>query len=228
MEVGDRVGGAGIDDGGAVLVGQERRVPIFYAVRRHSAVVGQHDEGGKVLVDRTEAVADPAASARKSRQQETRRLQQSGLRMDARLAGDIVDEGDVVNMRTEFGDGFTEHFSAVAVRLEVPHRLEPRAEAVLKGFDRLAECAWFTVIFDEVGLEVKEIEMAGRARHEELDDALGLGREGERGRRGARIEHTKRIAREHRRQRDSAESAARVREKVSARLHTLCVGAMEG
>lgn len=30
--------------------------------------------------------------------------------MDARLTGDIVDEGDVINMRTEFGDGFTEHF----------------------------------------------------------------------------------------------------------------------
>ena len=216
-EVCDRIGGAWVDHRAAVLARKERAVPVLHAVRRHAAVVGQHDEGRQVLVQRAETVAHPAARARESRQLEARRRQRGRGRMHARAAGDIVDERDVVDMRAELRDGFAEHLAALAVRLELPRGLHPRPEPVLEGLDLLAEIAGLSVVLDELGLEVEEIEVAGRARHEELHDALRLRRELQRRGSGSRVEEAEGIARKHRGERDAAESATRAPEELAAR-----------
>jgi hypothetical protein len=97
--------------------------------------------------------------------------------VDARLADEIVDEGEFVRDRAEVRDGVAQHLAGLAVGLEVPHRLLPRTEAVLKRFDVLAEVAGLAVALHQLRLEVEEVEVAGGAGHEEVDDALCLRRE---------------------------------------------------
>jgi hypothetical protein len=97
MQVGDRCVRAGENDRAAVLRREERGVPVLHAVRREAAVVGQHDEGRQVVVERAEAVADPAAGAGEAGQLETGRLQQRGGAVHAGLADHVVHEGEVID-----------------------------------------------------------------------------------------------------------------------------------
>src|SRR5262249_45816828 len=62
-QVGDRVVGAGAQDGPLVPGRQEGGVPVLGAVGGVAAVVGQDDEGRQVLVEAAQRVADPAAHA---------------------------------------------------------------------------------------------------------------------------------------------------------------------
>ncbi len=185
-------------------------------------MVGQHDEGGEILVLRAEAVADPTAHARKAGQVETRRLQQRGLRVNSGLAHDVVDEREFVRDRAEVRDGIAQHFAGLAIRPELPHRFLPRTEAVLKRFDGLAEVAGLAVPLHQLGLEVEEVEMAGGPGHEELNDALrprGELRSAECGMRngggdfaGNRLFRSKQAS-----EREAAKAAAAVPEKLTPR-----------
>lgn len=66
-----------------------------------------------------------------------------------------------------------------------------------------AEVGFLAVSFDELGLEVEEIEMAGGATHEELDDAFGFGLK-------------LRFLSHHRGERNPAEAAAGLPKKVAS------------
>ena len=69
-----------------------------------------------------------------------------------------------------------------------------------------SEVGFFAVAFDELWLEVEEIEMAGGATHEELDDAFGFGGE-------------LRFLAHHRGERNPAETAAGLPKKVASIGH---------
>ena len=96
--------------------------------------------------------------------------------MDARGADHVVDEGQLVSHIAESRDRLTEQFAAAAVGLEFPDWLEPRSQAILKGLNRLTEVALLAMVFDQGWLVVKQIDVAGGTRHEQLHHPLDLGR----------------------------------------------------
>ena len=175
-------------------------------------MVGQHDEGRQVVVEGTEAVADPRAGARETGELKPRRLQQRGRAVHPGLAGHIVDESQLVHDLAEGRDDLAEEFAAAAVRPEIPEGTEPRPETILERLDRLAKVAGLAVSLHQLGLVVEEVEVAGRPRHKELHDALRPRRR--RARRGC-CEGP--VAAEHRRERETAETAPGTPEEFAAR-----------
>jgi hypothetical protein len=87
-----------------------------------------------------------------------------------------MNEGDVVDYLTERGHDVAHQFAAPAISLEVEGGLHPWAEPVLESLDVLAEIGRLAMPLDQFGLEIKQIEMARRARHEQLHDPFGTGR----------------------------------------------------
>jgi hypothetical protein len=228
-EIGDGGVGAGQDDCAAVLRREEGRVPVFHAVGREAAVVGEHDEGGQVFVERAESVADPAAGAGETGQLKTGGLQERGGAVHAGLADHVVDEGEVIDDVAERGDDLAEHFAGLAVGAKIPERAEPRAETVLEDLDGLAEIAGLAVAFDQLGFVVEEIEVAGGAGHKKLHDAFRFGGVVQRARgRGRRIRGEGTVVAEHRGEGETAEAAAGLPEEIAAGKRAGGGGPMEG
>src|SRR5260221_13840058 len=94
--------------------------------------------------------------------------------MHTSLTDHIVYKRHLIDDRTEVGNRFAQELSRLAVRFEFPDRLHPWPQTILKSFDMLAKIALLAVAFDQLGLEIKKIDVAGRAPHEHLNDALGL------------------------------------------------------
>ena len=132
-----------------------------------------------------------------------------------------MDERHLVDDVAERHHRRGEQLAALAVGLEIPDRLEPRAQAVLKRLHRLAEIARLAVVLHEVGLVVPEIDVAGRARHEELHHPLHFRRidagrvQADASLSGARSYRIA-VASQHRRQRQRAKTAARSGEQLTA------------
>jgi hypothetical protein len=84
----------------------------------------------------------------------------------------------------------------------------------LKGFDVFAEIARLAVPFDEFGFVIEEVKMARRTRHEKLHDAPGL---------CGMMEFLREAVffAQHCRQRETAETAARLPEEGAARSGTM-------
>jgi hypothetical protein len=94
--------------------------------------------------------------------------------MHTGFADDVVYERDVINDVAQRPNRFAKHLPDLAMLLELEHGLQPRAEAILKSLDVLAEIRRLAMLFDELRLEVEQINVAGRPGHEELDDALSF------------------------------------------------------
>jgi hypothetical protein len=138
--------------------------------------------------------------------------------MHARRADHVVDERHPVDHVAERRHRLGEQLPAAAVGLEIPDRLEPGAEAVLKRLHVLAEVARLAVLPHELGLVVEEIDVAGRAGTEQLHHPLDPWRI-DAGRvnraspcRGRRIP----LAREHRGQGQRPKATAGTGQKVTA------------
>jgi hypothetical protein len=91
-----------------------------------------------------------------------------------------MNKGHLISADAEWRDDITEPLATLTIGFEVPHRFFPGAESVLEGFDGFSEIRILSVMFDECGFEIKEVDMTGGTAHEELDDALGLWRNGKR------------------------------------------------
>ena len=213
-EVGDGLRGVDAYLCGLVLTREERGVPVLLAVGRQAADIGQHDERREVVVERAKAVAHPGADARVAWDQETGGLQEGGLAMHAGTADDIMHEGDIVHDVTDGRDDVAEHLARLTVGLEFPRRREGRARAALEEFDGFARIPLLAVFLLEEGFVVPHVDVAGCTRHEELDDALGLGRsvEDTAGGRGGEEGFLSEQAGEG----DTAEAAAGAEEEVTA------------
>ena len=98
--------------------------------------------------------------------------------MNARFADHVMNKGQVISAEAEWRDDITEPLAALAMGFEVPHRLFPGAESVLECFNGFSEIRSLSMMFDECGFEIKEVDMTGGTAHEELDDALGFWRNG--------------------------------------------------
>ncbi len=206
VEMRDGLLGPGANDRSLIDGGEEGGRPIFGTIGSEAAMVGEDDEGREVVVHAAEPVADPRAHAGEAGAVEAGGLQIGGLTVHAGFSGQIMDEGDVIDDLAQRGHGLAEHLAALPVWGEFPDRFFPRAESILEGFDVFSEVGFFAVAFDELGLEVEEIEMAGGATHEELDDAFGFWGE-------------LRFLAHHRGERNPAEAAAGLPKKVASIGH---------
>ena len=133
-----------------------------------------------------------------------------------------MDEGDVVHDPAQFRDTLTEHLAALPVRAKRPERLHPRSQAILERLDGLPEIAVLPVPLDQLGLVVEEVDVAGGARHEQLDDPLGtrpeLGGAGSRARGGGVCGCSQQpIETQHSGQCDATEAASGLPKELPAR-----------
>ena len=84
--------------------------------------------------------------------------------MYAGLADHVVNECHLIDDIAERRDHLAQLLAALAVRLELPDRLEPRPEAVLERLDVLAEVRGLAVLLHQFRLEVEEIDVRLRRR----------------------------------------------------------------
>ena len=220
-EVGQRLVSRGLHDRAAVLRRQEAGIPVLHAIGAVAAVVGEHDKGRQVVVHRAERVAHPAAGAREAGQHEAGRLQERGRGVHPGGAHHVVDERHLVGDVAERHHGGGKQFAALAIGLEIPDRLQPRAEAVLKCLHRLAKIARLPVVLDEVWLVVPEVDVAGRPRHEELHHPfyfrrIDAGRVQADASLSGAGSHRIAVAGQHRRQCQRAKAAARAGQQLAA------------
>ena len=94
--------------------------------------------------------------------------------MHAGLADHIVNKGHVIGTGTERRNGLAQHAAALTIGLELPHRFLPGPEAVLEGLHLFAEVSVFTVVLDQRGFVIKQVDVAGSAAHEKLHHAFRL------------------------------------------------------
>src|ERR1051325_10227613 len=179
---------------------------------------GQHDERGEVFALAAESIADPRAHARKAGPVETGRLEQRALTVHAGLADEVVNERDLVHDGTQRSHDLAEHLAASAMSAERPDGFLPRTESVLKRLDVFAEITGLSIALDQLWFEVEQVNVAGRARHEEVHDALRLGSEVRNGECGMRSGFSSKqtFVTKQTRQRDPAQSAATAPKKLTA------------
>ncbi len=137
-------------------------------------MVGQDDERGQVVREAPQAVAHPGPHRGEARAVEPGGLEERPLAVDARLADDVMDERDLVDDRAERRDGSLSILPALAVRLEIEDRPQPRPEPVLERLDGLAEVGRLAVPLDQFGLVVEQVDVAGGPGHEQVNDPLRL------------------------------------------------------
>ena len=167
---------------GHALVGarQHAAAPEGGAATGAARAALQDDEAGEVGALAAEAVGHPGAHARAAEQaaagvhEELRR----GVVEEVGLAG--LDEAEVVGNRGRVREHIAHPCSALAVLLELlvmaeeVHAVARAHEGEALAFDE-AGGDGLAVEFVELGLVVEELQLAGAAGHEEVDDALGLG-----------------------------------------------------
>ncbi len=110
--------------------GEETAAPVGRAVGGEAAGVGQHHEGGQVVGQTAEAVADPRTHAGEARQDEAGGLHERGRAVDVGLGDHRVQEGHVVHAFGQVRQQAAHPLAALAVSLPVPRRLHAGAGAL--------------------------------------------------------------------------------------------------
>src|SRR5262252_9593520 len=85
-----------------------------------------------------------------------------------------MNEGNVVDTRTEMRNKIADPFAALAVLFPLPRALHYRAWVTLKQFHFAAGIKLFAASFDKFRFVIKSIALAGGARHKQLDDSPGF------------------------------------------------------
>ena len=191
---------AGAEAAALVLARQEAASPEACAQCLHvaGALRDHHHEGRQVGVHAAEAVAHPAAEAGAAGllgaglEEGDAGLVVDGLRVHRMHEAEVLRHA--AGVRDELGQHDAVLVVGVAVEAELAGRHREAALAARHGGDALAVADGIRQVLvearQELRLVVVEVELAGRALHVEVDDALGLGREvGAGKRRGSRAGH---------------------------------------
>src|SRR5438045_568481 len=94
---------------------EEACAPVFWAVGREAARIGEDYEGGEVVAESAQAVTDPCACAGEAGEHEAGGLHEGGGAVDVGFADDVVDEGDFIDDGTERSDAIVDEFAGLAV-----------------------------------------------------------------------------------------------------------------
>ena len=165
---------SGAADAGALMDGGKEGVGV---VARSAFAGGGHDgdKAREVFVFGAESVSDPASHRRADEiggagvEKESRRTVGHSLGVHG------VDEAKVIDVLGNVRKEAADPTPGLAVLFEIPEGLKELALALFSEgvFADADEVEGLSVAFDEFGFVVEGIDMAGAARHEEEDDALG-------------------------------------------------------
>src|SRR5262249_14439637 len=158
---------------------------------------------------------------RKARQHEAGRLHEGRRAVDVRLRDHGGNEGDVVHAGRQAGQQAADVLAALAVLLPRPGAFHVRAGVALEQLDLAAGVELRAVALDQLGLVIEGIDLAGGPGHEQLHDAPSAGAVVQ-----AAVEvgaalaggltGEQAVAAEQGGQRDAAEAAAGMPEKMAA------------
>ena len=81
-------------------------------------MVGEHDERRQIFVQTAQRIVHPRSHSWKSRLLKSGCLQVGGLTVYSCFSHHVMDEGDVIDTGTQWGNGITKVFSRFAVRSE--------------------------------------------------------------------------------------------------------------
>ena len=155
--------------------GQEAAAPDALARVGRLAAAGEHHEPGQVLVLGAQSVGRPGAQRRAA--------ELGGARVQEELGGGVVelvglhrlDHGEVVDHPRQVLPDLAQLRAGLAVAGELERRAQHVGHARDEGeplpLEQLVG-AGLAVVLAERGLVVEEVELAGRARHVQVDDVL--------------------------------------------------------
>ena len=156
---------------------QEAAAPVRVAAAGPLVARAEDDEAGQVLRLAAQAVGDPGAHARPAEDLRAGAHHDLPGRVVERVGDHPLDDGDVVDDRREVRQQLGELGAALAV----PGELELGAEQLRVGLDERGAIALDqlrrrqrAVELGELRLVVEQLQVAGRAGHEEEQDPLGL------------------------------------------------------
>jgi hypothetical protein len=162
---------------------QECAVPVIRADLRHAAGIGNCHERRQVLILGAEGVANPRAEAWKAVEREAGAHLVLGRAVRVRLAGQRMDEAQVVGQLGHVWQQVRDHLAALAAGAEFPRRTRQVAVLALKC-DQLAIARQrLPVPLDQLRLEVPSINVTQRPGAEDDENLLSPGREVRRPRR---------------------------------------------
>ncbi len=146
-----------------------------------AAAGAEDDEGGEVGGGAAEAVGDPGADAGAAGDGEAGLEEGLGGGVVELVGVDGADKADIVGDGGEPGEGFGEFHAGLSMGGEFELGAHHGGIGADEGEALAVSDGWgqgFAVHAGEGGLGVKEVEMAGGAGHEEVDDGFGLAAEG--------------------------------------------------
>ena len=95
--------------------------------------------------------------------------------MDVGLGRHRHEEGEIIHTRGNVREDAAHPAPTFTVLFPIPRRLHQVARGAGCGFDAFAGIELLSAAFDEFGLVIKRVALAGAAVHEELHDAFDLG-----------------------------------------------------
>ena len=138
---------------------QESGAPVVRTILRHAARIGNRDERGQVLVLAAERIADPRAEAGKTIEHEAGREEVFGRAVRVGLAGERMDERNVVGQLREMRDHVGNHLAGLAARAELVLRPGKISGRSLERHRRTAGQR-LAVPLDQLGLVVPRFQLA--------------------------------------------------------------------
>ena len=211
---------------------QKAGAPVARPVGGEAARVGQHDERRQVVGQAAQAVARPRRPCSESRAARTV--------FCMNVAGPWTFDLETIEWMNAMS---STHSARCGTRslIHLPHwpycfqsqglAMQSPGRA-LKQLDLLAGVERLAVALDQLGLVVERVALAGRARHEELHDALGLGAD-DAGRPSSgparrRVVGQQTCFGQQVRQRNAAQAAAEVPEELAARRRRVGAAVLAG
>jgi hypothetical protein len=158
-----------------VARGHEAGAPVARSVDDRVLVVLHHDERGQVAVLGADAVVDPGAQRRFTREDRAGvHLADAGGVIDA-VGLARTDDREVVGARGDVRDPVGEPLSGLSVLLPFALRAEERGLGFAHRGDDRAEAVGQALAgqFVQQRLRIEEVHLRRTAFHEEEDDALG-------------------------------------------------------
>ena len=169
------MGGADADGGGLMGGGEEAGGPVAGAVGRDAATIWQDDEFGEIFVEGAKGVGDPGAGAGEAGEDEPGVLHEGGGAVDVGLRLQGMDEGHIVDTLGHGGEEVADPLAGLAVLLPGPGAGHDDAGVALEEFDFFAGVPGLALFFDEAGLVVEGVALAGGTGEKDLDYAFGTG-----------------------------------------------------
>src|ERR1043165_2064184 len=138
--------------------------------------VRQDNEGGQILIFRTEAVRKPGTQAGEAIHRKARIHLEGRRSVIETLGRHRIDEGHIVHAGGEVGKQLTHPQTGLTMLAESKRTFHQAARLAKKSIDLPLARQFFSVMFDQIGLVIVSIQMANTAAGTDVNDTAGSGR----------------------------------------------------